>query len=273
MEQTGEHIEPTHSLIPIINRTTTTNAITSTSSWANTNVTQTSVEKITYQCDRQFNLCGCSLNNVVLSSYNEAQSSSSVIDSENVYSFSWTMMVSIRTNADEHICSGTILSDFFILTAAHCVYEIDDYKILDIVVALDSLSNIIISKQQIEKIFIHENYTDEENYIHDIALIQLDQRLELDTQPSFSRACLPNPHPTMHSQLIVVGWKSSGIDDDSRNVLQQISVKSIDDQHQSCSQLIQNNFFQFCAGLIQNPKSNDRSNQIIQFLLYFHKSF
>ncbi|CAF4692843.1 unnamed protein product [Rotaria sp. Silwood1] len=255
VSKTGEHLEPTHSIF-----NTTTIRTTMFSSGHNTNSTQTSIEKITYECDRNSKLCGCSLSNVVLSNYNQNEFVSNIIPSENIYPFSWTMIVSIRIHGYEHICSGTILSDLLILTAAHCFDRIDNYRNIEIFAGMDSLSSMAGTKRKIHKIYIHENYSYNKNYFHDIAIIQVDQPFELNSQPIFSRACLPNRHIITNeylskdSKLIVVGWKSSILNNDMSNILQQIPVKLVDNQNVSCSKLIQNNAYQFCAGLIQNGK-------------------
>ncbi|CAF2792753.1 unnamed protein product [Rotaria sp. Silwood2] len=257
VNKTGEHLEPIHS---ILSTTTIRTTISSSSFWYNTNSTQTSIKKITYECDRNSKLCGCSLSNVVLYNYNENELLSNIIPSENIYPFSWTMIVSIRIYDHGHICSGTILSDLFILTAAHCFNQIDDHGNIEIFAGMDSLSSIALSKRKIHKIYIHENYSYDENYFHDIAIIQVDRPFELNNQPIFSRACLPNryiitnEYLSKDSKLIVVGWKSSIINNDMSNILQQISVKLIHNQNVSCLKLIQNTSYQFCAGLIQNIK-------------------
>src|SRR5690349_18707897 len=68
-----------------------------------------------YVCDKNMVPCGCSPSTVEIKAR--------IINGENVIPYSWSMMVSLRVNqtSRESICGGTILSESYILTAAHCV--------------------------------------------------------------------------------------------------------------------------------------------------------
>ena len=74
-------------------------------------------KQIIYKCKRIPDQCGCSLANAVFSTHNQ-QTTSTIVDRQDAFPYSWPMMVSVRVNGTEHFCGGTILSDSLILTAA-----------------------------------------------------------------------------------------------------------------------------------------------------------
>ena len=76
-----------------------------------------------YKCDRDIALCGCGVFDVsfVLPS---------TIGGADSGFFRWTMIVSIRLNSTaQHSCAGTILTNRYILTSAHCVQNQSLWKI------------------------------------------------------------------------------------------------------------------------------------------------
>jgi secreted trypsin-like serine protease len=79
--------------------------------------------------------------------------------------------VSLRRN-NRHSCGGSILNDFWILTAAHCVLNpgLGGYSIQYASTAVNPNSNKIVG---VEAVYRHEGYNETNNYINDIALIKV----------------------------------------------------------------------------------------------------
>jgi secreted trypsin-like serine protease len=207
-----------------------------------------------YQCDKNAS-CGCGQNDVELTI-------SSIIGGENAIEHSWSMIVSVQYG-NSHICAGTILSNSFILTSAECIWYFNyDYNIT-IVAGIHTLSEKVTVSRRIDKVYIHPNYSMVQSNLHDIAIAHLDQPLPLDDIPSiFAKTCVPvnselpvNEYPEPNSHLVVIGWNYIEYESQMSDMLQQMSIRLLNSEHQLCSSSIIDNNYQFCTGLSNNNKS------------------
>ncbi|NXE54356.1 PRS55 protease, partial [Casuarius casuarius] len=97
--------------------------------------------------------------------------------------FPW--QVSIQSKG-RHFCGGTIISSWWILTAAHCfVKELPPD--LTVVVGGVDLSHKL-EKKKLDSLILHESF-DSESMENDIALILLDSPIQLNEQKM--PICLP----------------------------------------------------------------------------------
>ena len=131
-----------------------------------------------YSCQRQTS-CGCS---------KDWKIQSKIVGGEKVRKRSWGWIVSLAYQSNQsHFCAGSILSDSWILTAAHCVADRDPSDIM--VNAGSNRLDQIIQQRDIEIIISHPFY-DAYTYVNDIALIQLSLPLDM-TDPVLAKICLP----------------------------------------------------------------------------------
>ena len=132
-----------------------------------------------YPCNSNVT-CGCSLERAIVSK---------IIGGERVIKRSWGWMVSLRKYPDHtHFCGGSILSNSWILTAAHCVAG---HKPSNIMIHVGSLYLQYSSQQRtVRRIISHPNYNSG-NYVNDIALIQLSSPLDIN-DPNLAKICLPS---------------------------------------------------------------------------------
>ncbi|XP_055679603.1 phenoloxidase-activating factor 3 [Lutzomyia longipalpis] len=138
--------------------------------------------------------------------------------------FPWMARLAYRNLTSGKVtyrCSGSVISDRYIVTAAHCVRNlIDDLQVVMVRLGeLDTRSDIDCNAEQtrcteaqdfeIERIIPHSMY-DTPKYANDIALIRLRRR----TNSSFiSPLCLPtgqyaNVPQNADTRAIIAGWGS-----------------------------------------------------------------
>lgn len=230
----NETLEPTTT-----STTTATTSSTTRTTRTTTRTTSTPVRRVTHECDRRPSECGCGLKNVDHAWDNPS--------SEEIAAQSWSMMVSIRTNDNEHLCCGTILSDLFILTAAHCVVHQSTTNDLSVVAGIDRLSQNSTFLRRVDRIFLHENYTQQNGSLHDLAILQLDRSLDIDRESTLAQTCLPNKTES-DTTLMAVGWPRSDTDRKVLDHLHQISVRLFP----TCVNSNYDPRYQFCAGLSAN---------------------
>ncbi len=212
-----------------------------------------------YPCNRT-STCGCGVVPVVLTP-------SRIVGGENALGYSWPMIVSLRLfDEDSHWCGGSILSDSYILTAAHCLYEYVSNPPVDLTIAV-GMTNLSDPKQirrTVDHIYIHPNYTGEEDsFRHDIAVLHLNQSLTTESNPFLTKTCIHrvNP-PTLNNQYIrngtrltVIGWGTRQPDvSDGPTILQQVEVYAIDFNDSICRGAMKDTEIQFCAGLAEGGK-------------------
>ncbi|XP_062427214.1 serine protease 55 [Rhea pennata] len=162
--------------------------------------------------------------------------------------FPW--QVSIQSKG-KHFCGGTIISSWWILTAAHCfVKELPPD--LTVVLGGVDLSHKLENKK-LDSLILHENF-DSESMENDIALILLDSPIQLNEQKM--PICLPfisDLH--VWKDCWVAGWGTTlaGISVSASQVLQKVEMKLI--SREQClewiPQLADN---MLCAGLEEGGK-------------------
>ncbi|CAM4814297.1 unnamed protein product [Rotaria magnacalcarata] len=199
-----------------------------------------------YECDQRLVLCGCGLKNVEMNVH--------IANGEDAIPYSWPMIVSLRYdclnngNVSTHCCSGTILSASYILTAAHCVENINESSLL-----------------LVDQIFIHPNWTAHVNgFRNDIAILHLTESLDFSTNLLIARTRLPSQsnstnditkYPPSNSSLVVIGWNfRTTLNSTARDILQQATLISIHHNHSSCAASINHIETQFCAGRYEDCK-------------------
>lgn len=209
----------------------------------------------TYHCDRNAS-CGCGPTDVILTS-------SRIIGGELTIDHSWPMIISIQLYGEWHVCSGTILSDLFILTAAQCVIDWEATDGATIIAGVPNLSSPNKISRKIDQIYVHPNYSITEPDLHNIAIIRLNQSLPLnDESPAIRKTCLSsntevpfNEYPAPNSKLVVLGWNSFDVETGTSSRLRQIPVRFIDAKHKTCANAIINETYQFCASLSTDDHS------------------
>jgi len=211
-----------------------------------------------YSCDRNIE-CGCSKANADLGK---------IVGGESAINSSWGWAVSLQKNVNRHFCGGIIISPLDVITAAHCVNHLDDiFGDIMVVAGIDILSDSSSSMAQVRSVvhvILHPAYN-KTSHVNDIAILRLNQSLNISNEKGTARLCLPhvvpidtaNNYPIPDSSLVAIGWgllASEQISIPSYRHLQQVTLNAISPNHRMCKFVINDQKLQFCAGVIGGGK-------------------
>jgi hypothetical protein len=225
---------------------------------------------IQYDCGNSNTSCGCGRFNIEMTSTENG-------NGQNAIEHSWPMIVVLDYSyfvLNPPSCTGSILNNYFILTAAHCVKDIFPFFI-QIKAGIHSPVDVNAITRRVESIYLHPNYTGHiDGYANNIALLELDEPLNFNINLNIATTCIPSintsinvaQYPKSGTRLAVIGWKSAkqGI----MNIfttLQQGEIFVIDNNDPMCLRSWINPEKQFCAGL---SKDGGGEFDEILFLIY-----
>ena len=145
----------------------------------------------------------------------------------------WPWLAALVTPGEGQYCGATLISDTYVLTAAHCVVQ---YKPHQIKVKLGEYDFKKRGETRdktfaIESIKIHENWNDE-TYEHDIAILRLKMRA------TFNKSIWPIGLPQSTSEYtntraFVLGWGTIYFGGPLSDILQEVNLRIWDNQHAS----------------------------------------
>ena len=214
-----------------------------------------------YECNRN-STCGCGSVPVLITP-------ARIVGGETALEHSWSMIASLRVRYDEerHICGASIVSDSYVLTAAHCLpkYSTGPVRGLSISTGMTNLFDSNQIRRTVDRIYIHPNYSQTNEYLNDIALLHLNQSLPTRSNNFITKTCIQRvPDDSSHvnyiengTRLTVIGWGSTEFGlFDTPDHLRQVEVYAIDNNHSTCQTEINDVQLQFCAGLYEGGRGN-----------------
>lgn len=221
-------------------------------------------QAVHYPCEQNRVPCGCG--------HAPVTTQSRVVGGEEAIPYSWSMIVSLRYDCQQtgdpttHCCAGTILSESYILTAAHCVEQFDTgpetSAWLGRLTIAAGIHNRSFAAEQtirmVDRIVVHPGWIrGASDFRYDIALIHLSKPIDLALNSLVTRTCQPSKmdtldemmqHPINGTRLIIIGWGRLGTNDPYSDVLQQVVVHAIHHHDRICTNSLYDPTIQFCAG-------------------------
>ena len=193
-----------------------------------------------YKCNDNTSSCGCSRKpDIILK----------ISGGESALWNNWDWVVSFRIS-NRHFCGGSILNEWYIITAAHCL-ENPQYTTSKTTVCAGTfrLSEPCHQSRTMDSIIFHPLY-DNTTYENDIALVRLTTQLDF-SYFSLTPICLPNvnnpnDYPEVGTSAVSIGWGSLATNT-TPDELQEVSLKIMDKSSAYC-EFLYNDQLQLCAG-------------------------
>lgn len=117
-------------------------------------------------------------------------------------------------------CGATILSDRYILTAAHCIYGSELAQLFTVVVPQLQNENDFplgsIQKSRVSEVYYRSDYVNSTNVLlpNDVAILKLESSLNIDTVNDIAKFATNENYRTSSSEFVAVGHGNirSGVD-------------------------------------------------------------
>ncbi|KAH8394673.1 hypothetical protein KR222_001454 [Zaprionus bogoriensis] len=185
--------------------TTSTSPITTTT-------TTTTISTPPFDVDRECVSCRCGLINTLRRIVGGQETRR--------HQYPWMAVVQL---AGRFYCAGSLISDLYVLTAAHCVEGVPPELItLRFLEHNRSDSDAAVLERGATRVKTHELYNPR-SFDNDIALIQLDRPLSFEGH--MRPICLPVPSASFDGEVaIVTGWGALREGDLATDTLQEVEV-------------------------------------------------
>jgi secreted trypsin-like serine protease len=166
----------------------------------------------------------------------------------NASNYTWT--VSLRNETNHHFCGGSILNEWYVITAAHCFNGRKEPSKVTICAGTKHSYDQCGQHREIENVIIHPSYR---SYVfeNDIAMIKLKAHFDF-SDISIARICLPNAahdkeYPKPGTNVTAVGWGENETGH-MPDTLQQVTIRVWNGSDDKCTKLVRNSHtIKLCA--------------------------
>uniref|UniRef100_A0A8C1GLI8 Zmp:0000001114 n=1 Tax=Cyprinus carpio TaxID=7962 RepID=A0A8C1GLI8_CYPCA len=156
-----------------------------------------------------------------------------IVGGQNADVGEWPWQVSLHFQTSGHVCGASVISNKWLLSAAHCFIQPDTaYKKISNWLTYSGLrdQNMLdsVQKRTLKNIITHPNY-DSMSYDYDISLLELSDPLNFTN--TVHPICLPAPTHVFSagSSCFVTGWGTLREGGSVAQILQKAEVKVIND--------------------------------------------
>ncbi|XP_046876619.1 ST14 transmembrane serine protease matriptase b [Hypomesus transpacificus] len=168
----------------------------------------------------------------------------------------WPWQVSLHIRGTGHVCGASVISNRWLVTAAHCVQDDDKIKYsrpdiweAHLGLLIQSQTNKWTIKKNLKQIIPHPSYTPF-NYDNDIALMELESKVTLNE--NIWPICLPaSSHDFPAGKSVwITGWGHTREGGFAANILQKAEVRVINGT--VCNKLMDGQITSrmLCAGVL-----------------------
>lgn len=159
-----------------------------------------------------------------------------IVHGEDSKTCTWKWQVSLRALVNgtaEHYCGGTLVSDKWVLTAAHCTAFLNDCKMATMQVVAgghhQDSKNVV---RGVKRVLIHPSFNIGSHFDYDFGLLELDSPVPFDD--CVGSVCLPSQtFPRVGTTCEVTGLGTLNNQGALPSVLQQGEVSTV--SHATCS--------------------------------------
>ncbi|XP_016928338.2 trypsin-1 [Drosophila suzukii] len=246
----GEFFEWLGSIfLPPVTTTTTSTPVLSTSTTTTrrtTKSTTTTTSRPTvanFPIERDCVTCRCGLINTLYKIVGGQET--------RVHQYPWMAVILIY---DRFYCSGSLINDLYVLTAAHCVEGVPP-ELITLRFLEHNRSNTnedIVVQRFVSRVKVHELYNPR-SFDNDIAILRLNQPVDMEHQ-RLRPICLPiQSYSFDHELAIVTGWgaqKEGGLGSDTLREVQVEVLPQLDCRNSTSYKPGQITDNMMCAGYI-----------------------
>ncbi|XP_039308409.1 serine protease persephone isoform X2 [Solenopsis invicta] len=159
-----------------------------------------------------------------------------------------------NSEAIKYNCGGTLISSQYVLTAAHCVSNIQEKVPIEVRVGSEDLKSVGDDAQRIRisNVITHPQYKRSVNY-NDVAILKLSTpvRIGSNVRPiCIQTKSLDSMNVQSNVTFVVIGWGATSFDEDGSTKLMKTPALSLVDR-ESCAKSY-NGFSKLPRGLDEN---------------------